>query len=86
MLRGFPVEAHKSLHVLVNGSNDAMQLGETTDFLQQLEQTLPAHKVKCFGEVDEGDVERHLLPTELLPELLNGEDHVHGMTLNCTRW
>ena len=38
---------------------------------------MPAHKVKCLGEVDEGDVERHLLLTALLLELLNGEDHVH---------
>ena len=52
--------------------------GGTTDLLQQLEQTLPAHKVKCRGgEVDEGDVERHLLLTALLLELSNGEDHVH---------
>ena len=37
---------------------------------------MPAHKVKCLGEIDEGDVERHLLLTALL-ELSNGEDHVH---------
>ena len=51
--------------------------GGTTDLLQQLEQTLPAHKVKYLGEVDEGNVERHLLLTALLLELSNGEDHVH---------
>ena len=45
-------------------SDDVVQLGGgTTDLLQQLEQTLPAHKVKCLGEVNEGDVERHLLLT-----------------------
>ena len=48
-----------------------------TNLLQQLEQTLPIHKVKCLGEVDEDDVERHLLVTALLLEPLNGEDHVH---------
>ena len=45
--------------------------------LQQLEQTLPAHKVKRLGDVDEGDVERHLLVTALLLKLSNGEYHVH---------
>ena len=50
--------------------------GGTTD-LRQLEQTLPAHKVKRLGEVDEGDVERRLLLTAFLLKLLNGEDHVH---------
>ena len=54
-----------------------MQLGGgTTDLLQWLEQTLPAHKVKCLSEVDEGDVERHMLLTALLLELSNGEDHI----------
>ena len=77
-LRGFPVEAHNTLHVLMKGCDDAVQLGGggTTD-LQQLEQTLPVHKVKCLGEVDEGDIERHLLLTALLLERSNGEDHVH---------
>ena len=51
--------------------------GGTTNLLQQLEQTLPAHKVICLGEVDEGDVERHLLLTALLLEMSNGEDHAH---------
>ena len=51
--------------------------GGTTDLLQELEQTLPAHKAKCLGEVDEGDVERHLLLTALLMELSNGEEYVH---------
>ena len=55
-LRGFPVEAHDTLHVLVKGSDDAVQLGGTTDLLQQLEQTLLAHTVKSLGEVDEDDV------------------------------
>ena len=78
-LRGFHAEAHNTPHVLMKGSNDAVQLGGggATDLLQQLEQTLPTHKVKCLGEVDEGDVERHLLLTALLLELSNGEDHVH---------
>ena len=40
-----------------------------TDLLQQLQLTLPAHKVKCLGEVNEGDVERYLLLTALLLEL-----------------
>ena len=78
-LRDFPVEGHNTLHVLMKESDNAVQLwgGGTTDLLQQLEQTLPTHKVKCLGEVDEGDVERHLLVTTLLLKLSNGEDHVH---------
>ena len=76
-LRAFPVEAHNTLHLLMKGSDDAVQLGWTTDLLQQLEQTLPAHKVKSLGEIDEGDVERHLLLTALLLQLSNGEDRVH---------
>ena len=55
--------------------------GGTTDLLQQLEGTLHAHKVKCLGEVDEGDVERLLLLTALLLGLSNGEDHVHSGSL-----
>ena len=61
----------------MKGSDDVVQLGGGATDLQQLEQTLPAHKVKCLGEVHEGDVERHLLLTALLLELSNGEDHVH---------
>ena len=76
-LRDFPVEAHNTLHVLMKGRDDAVQLGGTTDLLQQLEQTLPAHKVKCLSEVDEGNVGRHLLLTALFLEMSNGEDDVH---------
>ena len=76
-LRGFPVKAHNTLHLLMKGSDDAVQLGGTTDLLQQLEQTLPTHKIKCLGEVNEGDVERRLLLTALILKLSNGEDHVH---------
>ena len=76
-LRRLSVEAHNTLHVLMKGSDDAVQLGGTADLLQQLEQTLPAHKVKCLGEVNEGDVEWHLQLTALLLELSNGKYHVH---------
>ena len=77
-LRGFPVEAHKTLHVLMKGSDDAVPLGGgTTELLQQLEQALPTQKVKCVGELDEGDVKRHLMYMALLLQLSNGEDHVH---------
>ena len=55
--------------------------GETTDLIQQLEETLTTHKVKFLGEVDEGDVERHVLLTALLLQLSNGEDHVHCESL-----
>ena len=62
----------------MKGNDDAVQLRGPTDLLQQLEQTFPAHKVKCLSEVNEGDVERHLLLTALLLELSNGEDHVQS--------
>ena len=76
-LRGAAVELHGPLHVAVEGLNQALQLGWTANLGQDLEEALSADKVERLREVDESDVQGHLLFSALLLKLAKGEDHVY---------
>lgn len=49
--------------------NKALQFWRATSFWKDLEEYLPADQIKCFTEVDRGDVQRQLLFSALLLEL-----------------
>ena len=55
----------------MEGGDDAEELRETYNLLQKLEQSMSAQEVKCFCEVDEGDVEGHLLLMAFLLKLVD---------------
>ena len=60
------------------GFNETEQLGGgASDFREDLEKTISTDKVKGFGEVNECNVQRHVLLLALLLELADGENHVH---------
>ena len=61
----------------MEGFDEAEQLGGATDLWEDLEETLAADQVKGFGEVDEGDIQWHVLFLALLLELADREDHVN---------
>ena len=45
--------------------------------MESLEEAITADKVEGLGEVDECNVQGHLLLSALLLELTEGEDHVY---------
>ena len=47
--RGGAVVLYCALHVLVKRSYDATELGWTTDFKEDVEKSIAAHKIKGFG-------------------------------------
>lgn len=49
--------------------NKALQFWRATSFGKDLEESLHADQIKCFTEVDRGDVQRQLLFIALLLEL-----------------
>ena len=73
---GGPIEADRTLHVLVKGGDDRQELWRAANLLEDLEEPTSAHRVNSFGEVHEGKEEWLLLSTLLL-QLTEGEDHVH---------
>ena len=74
---GGPIEADRTLHVLVKGGDDCQELWRAANLLVDLEVSASAHQVKSFGEVHEGKEEWLLLLSTLLMHLTEGEDHVH---------
>ena len=76
-LREAAIELHCPHHVGVEGFNQALQFWWAPDLREDLEEVVSADQVKGLGEVDEGDVEGHLLFSALLLELAEREDHVH---------
>ena len=61
----------------MEGFDEAEQLGGSTDLWEDLEETLAADQVKGFGEVNEGDIQWHVLFFALLLELADREYHVN---------
>ena len=76
-LRGAAVELYGPLHVAVEGLNQALQLGWAANLGQDSEEALSADKVERLREIDESDVQGHLLFPALLLKLAKGEDHVY---------
>ena len=76
-LRGAAIELHSPMHVAVEGHNQALQLEWAASLWQDFEEALSADEVECLGQIDEGDVQGHLLFSALLLKLAEGEDHVY---------
>ena len=76
-LRGAAIKLHSPLHVAVEGLDQALQRGWATNLWQDFEETLSADEVEGLSQIDEGDVQGHLLFTALLLELAEREDHVY---------
>lgn len=76
-LGGAAVELHGPLHVAVEGFNQALQLGWAANLGQDFEEALSADEVERLGQINESDVQGHLLFSALLLELTEGEDHVY---------
>ena len=64
---GGPIEADRTLHVLVKGGDDLQELWRAANLLEDLEEPASAHQVKSFGKVHEGKKQwLLLLSTHLL--------------------
>ena len=71
------IELHCPFHVCVEGFDHALKFWWAADLWKNLEETVSAGKVKCFCEVNESDVQGHLLFSAFLLKLAKGEDHVY---------
>jgi len=76
-LQGAAIELHGPLHVAVEGLNQGLQLGWAANLGQDSEEALSANKVEHLCEIDESDIQGHLLFLALLLELTKGEDYVY---------
>jgi len=67
----------------MEGFNYLHKLVRTTDFAQQLPESLPIDRVKGLGQIYEYHVEVLMLFSTLLLHLSGREDHVRGAS-SCT--
>ena len=74
---GGPIEADRTLHVLVEGGDDCQELWREASLLEDLEEPPSSHQFKGFGEIHEGEEQWLLLLLTLLLQLTEGEDRVH---------
>ena len=74
---GAAVELHCTFHVCVEGFNHALQFWWAANLWKDLKETVSADKIKRLCEVNESDIQGHLLFSALLLELAKGEDHVY---------
>ena len=66
-IEGGPIEADRTLNVLVKGGYaDRQELWRAANLLEDLEEPASAHQVKSFGEVHEGEEQWLLLLSTLL--------------------
>ena len=65
-LRGAAIELNCSLRVSVEGLVHALQFGWAIDLWENLKDDVSADQIKCLSEVNESDVQGHLLFSELL--------------------
>ena len=70
------IELHCPFHVCVEGFDHALQFWWAGNLWKDLEETVSANKIKRLCEVNESDIQGHLLCSALLLELAKGE-HVH---------
>ena len=71
-----------TVHLFMEGFNYLHKLVRTTDFAQQLPESLPIDRVKGLGQIYEYHVEVLMFSTLLL-HLSGREDHVRGAS-SCT--
>ena len=74
---GAAVELHCLFHVCVEGFDHALQFWWAANHWKDLEETVSADKIKHLCEVNESDIQGHLLFSALLLELAKGKDHVY---------
>ena len=74
---GVAVELHGPFHVCVEGFEHALQFWWAVNLWKDLEETVSADKIKRLCEVNESDIQGHMLFSALLLELATGEDHVY---------
>ena len=74
---GAVVELHCPFHVCVEGFDHALQFWRAADLWKDLEETASADKIKRLCEVNENDIQGHLLFSALFLELAKREDHVY---------
>ena len=73
---GAAVELHCPFHVCVEGFDHALQFWWAANLWEDLEEIVSADKIKRLCEVNESDIQGHLLFSALLLALARGEDHV----------
>ena len=70
ILNGFEdlaaIELHCSLRVSVERVNHALQFGWATDHWENVKEAVSADKIKRLSEINESDVQRHVLCTSLV--------------------
>ena len=76
-VRGAAIELHSLLHVAVEGPDQVLQLGWAANLFQDFEEALSDDEVERLGQIDDGDVQGHLLFSALLLKLAEGDDHVY---------
>ena len=72
---GAAVELHCPFHVCVEGFDHALQFWWAANLWEDLEETVSADKSKRLCEVNESDIQGHLLFSALLLELAKGKYH-----------
>ena len=73
---GAAVELQCPFDVCLEGFDHALQFWWAANRWKDLEETLSADKIKRLSEVNESDIQRLLLFSALVLELVKGEDHV----------
>ena len=74
---GAAVELHSPFRICVEGFDHALKFWWAANLWKDLEETVSADKIKRLCEVNEIDIQGHLLLSALLLELAKGEDHVY---------
>ena len=72
---GAAVELYCPFHVCAEGIDHALQFWWAANLWEDLEETVSDDKIKRLSEVNESDIQGHLLFPALLLELAKGEDH-----------
>jgi len=73
----FPLHSFPGVVSREGGHDLRLQLGWTANLGQDPEEALSADKVEHLREMDESDIQGHLLFPALLLKLAKGEDHVY---------
>ena len=56
-LRQLSIEMHFSLHILIKGGDEALQVWWASNSFQLSVESPPAHQVKGLGHTDEGNIQ-----------------------------
>ena len=61
----------------MEGPDQVLQLGWAANLFQDFEEALSDDEVERLGQIDDGDVQGHLLFSALLLKLAEGDDHAY---------